>query len=113
MRQSVFRVDTVGQATGEQAIEDLRAILTGCGIAAAHYELSQSKSDMGLYLTYESEPVEAAVLTLIAWDKLSRNADSASTRDFTNLPGFPNVSASQLAKRRFAVIPRSEPHNVR
>ncbi len=111
-RQSVFRVDTDRQATAAQAIEDLTAFLTGCGIAPTEYALSQSQSDHGLYLTYHSETVEAAVLTLLAWDKLTRNGDSVSTRDFRQLPGYPNVDVSLLAKRRFAVIPRSEPHDA-
>lgn len=111
-RQSVFRVDTDRQATAAQAIQDLAAFLTGCGIAPTEYALSQSLSDHGLYLTYHSEAVEAAVLALLGWNNLTRNGGTVSTRDFKQLKGYPNVDVSQLAKRRFAVITRSEPHDV-
>jgi len=111
-RQSVFRVDTDMHATAEQAIEDLIEFLTGCGIAPTDYMLNQHDDDNGLYLTYDSEAVESAVLALLAWDKMPRNGYSLSTRDFRQLPEFPNVDVSRLATRRFAVTPRSEPYHV-
>lgn len=111
-RQSVFRVDTDRQATAAQAIEDLTAFLTGCGIAPTDYTLHQSQSDHGRYLAYHSEAVEAAVLALLGWNNLTRSGGTVSTRDFKQLKGYPNVDVSLLAKRRFAVTPRSVPHDA-
>lgn len=109
LKQSVFGVNTQKNCTAEQAIEDLKALLAGFDIDPAEYSLNQQPEDLGIYLLYDSDRVESAIVAFLRRQKRFGTGVSIPNPEMAE---FPNVDLSGLANRGFTLCPRSEPHEV-
>lgn len=110
MKQSVFGVDTQRNGTAEQAIEDLKALLARFDIDPADYTLNQQPEDLGIYLRYDSDVVESAIVAVLKWHH--RFGFGEPIHGYKEISDSPNVDLRELPNRRFTFGPRSKPHDA-